>query len=73
MDKSIKEGYFQEIPVRDQFLWGRGIFLVLNYFSYQHNENISVTSRKPQLTQKHLSPCQIHNHNKKKFKEMVLR
>ena len=32
MDKSIKEGYFQEIPVRDQILWGRVIFLVINYF-----------------------------------------
>ena len=67
MNKSIKEGYFQESPVRDEFY--RVIFLVLNFFF----QNIPVTSRKPQFTQKHLSPCQIHDHNKKKVKEMVLR
>ena len=32
MDKSTKGGYFQEIPVRNQFLYGRVIFLVINYF-----------------------------------------
>ena len=25
-----------------------------------------ISSHKPQLTQKHLSPCQIHDHNKEK-------
>ena len=30
MGKSIKEGYFQEIPIRDEFLWGRVILLVIN-------------------------------------------
>ena len=29
MDKSIKEGDFREIPVRNQFLSGRVIFLVI--------------------------------------------
>ena len=33
MDKSIKKGYFQETPVQDQFLKGRVIFFVINYFS----------------------------------------
>ena len=62
MDKSIKKGYLQETPVQDQFLYGRVIFFVINYFLEQHDERIPVTSRKPQFTQKHLSPCQIHDH-----------
>ena len=62
MDKSIKKGYFQKTPVQDQFLQGRVLFFVINYFFLQHDEMIPVTSRKPQFTQKHLSPCQIHDH-----------
>ena len=31
MGKSIKEDYFQEIPARDQFLYVRVIFLVINH------------------------------------------
>ena len=62
MAKSIKKGYLQENPVQDQFLYGRVIFFVFNYFFEQHDERIPVTSRKPQFTQKHLSPYQIHDH-----------
>ena len=71
MDKSIKKGYFQETPVQDQFLYGRVIFLIIFFFE-QHNEKIPVTSRKPQFTQKHLSPCQIHDHNKEKVTKLYL-
>ena len=68
----MKGGYFRESPVRDQFYRVGAFFLVLNYFSQQHNENIPVTSRKPQFTQKHLSPCQIHNHNKEMVTKLYL-
>ena len=64
MDKNIKGGYFpRNSSTGSIFIF---IFLVINYFFEQHNENLPVTSCKPQFTQKHLSPCQFHDHNKEK-------
>ena len=68
-----KEGYFKEIPVRDRFLEDRVNFLVIDFFLLQHNENIPVTSRKPQFTQKRLSPNQFHDHNKEKVTKLSVR
>ena len=56
--------------MQDQFLWGGVIFLVISYFFEQHNEKVPVTSGKPQFTQKHLSPCQIHDHSKEKVTKL---
>ena len=33
-------------------------------------EKVPVTSRKPKFTQKHLSPCQIHDHSKEKVTKL---